>query len=243
MPKSTASDQRLRRLRALVERHTASDLGRCHTEHLLAQDSATPPPSCPRFAGVIAAEDEGHVIVAETRGALAAEMASHVLKRPPKLPVAIVDLDSDKRGPALLHPLIVFPDDAGATSSPTPRLLLVVISHRHGDDYSLVSTEEEALAYVHGYVSDWWSYERERGIDLPARIPKDAEQAVDLYFEKVGESWGTEPVAVPQIPVPPRRAGMSRPRARRSSEQSARSTRRRGRPCPSCRRRRVPRRA
>lgn len=86
-------------------------------------------------------------------------------------------------------------------------LVLLVISHRHGDDYTLAETDTEAFAHVHEYVKAWWSDERERCRTLPKEIPADAKDAVDTYFACTEESWSTETITLPAgHPRPPRPA-------------------------------------
>jgi hypothetical protein len=93
------------------------------------------------------------------------------------------------------------------------RYVLLVISHRHGDDYTLTASERDAFAHLYAYVQDWWSCECDRGAELPTKIPQDPEEAIGVYFEAVGESWSTEPIA----PAPPPSTQQPRALAEQSS--------------------------
>jgi hypothetical protein len=68
-------------------------------------------------------------------------------------------------------------------------VVILVISHKHGTDYSLHFTAQEAWDALHGFVVTWWNTE-EMGF-----IPSDDQTAVDEYFEyHLGNEWYEMPI-------------------------------------------------
>ena len=61
-------------------------------------------------------------------------------------------------------------------------LILLEVTHRHGNDFSLHRSEAGARNDLYSYVVQWW--EEWMG-DAP--LPNDDEVAIDAYFEAASE--------------------------------------------------------
>lgn len=65
-------------------------------------------------------------------------------------------------------------------------LFVLCIEHRHGNDISVHTSEEEARDDLAGFVGDWW-YEIDEPVDT-SDMERDA--AIDFYFEhQPGETY------------------------------------------------------
>ena len=68
------------------------------------------------------------------------------------------------------------------------KVFTAIISHRHGYEVFVSLTEEGLRKQVFDYVSQWWGEWEE----LPEDIPKENNEAIDLYFEVQNEYYGCE---------------------------------------------------
>jgi hypothetical protein len=206
-PAPPIAPDRLARLHNLIVQHGISDLGRSYLDgHLAAGDGAEP--RLPRYAGIIVESGDEYLILACSVEELASDMAGHAVEDVPKMPVALIDLDTGEQRTAEIDSTVRF---AGVPSTPTTApadeetFELVTISHPGRDDHWLARSKAQALAHIHAYVRKWWTYEVQRGSDLSTVMPSDPAEAVAVYFEKVeGEAWTTETLAMvgSQNPVP-----------------------------------------
>jgi hypothetical protein len=66
---------------------------------------------------------------------------------------------------------------------------VLVISHRHGDNMYVHETPEGAKASLVEYVHEWWGECSGRWGEEPEKMPHDDEEAVQAYFDKVGDEY------------------------------------------------------
>lgn len=95
---------------------------------------------------------------------------------------------------------IVDAESAAVAPEPKPgdpiKVWALTIVHRHGDDTSLFSSHAEAHAALAAFVNEWWPRE------LADRAkPDDPQEAVDAYFELVGENYSLTESGI-TLPVP-----------------------------------------
>lgn len=61
------------------------------------------------------------------------------------------------------------------------------IDHRHGSNVTVHSTESAAQAALLTYVQEWWC-ETDGRCGAPDTVPADADEAIDTYFEVMGDT-------------------------------------------------------
>ena len=63
---------------------------------------------------------------------------------------------------------------------------VLTIEHRHGHDTSVHQSEDGARNWLAEYVREWWN---DGGWLDDEQPPEDDSEAIDLYFEKVGDEY------------------------------------------------------
>lgn len=68
---------------------------------------------------------------------------------------------------------------------------VLTVDHRHGRDTWVHATEEGAFGHLADYVSDWWTelVGRNDRVELPDEAPADTREAINTYFETVGDEY------------------------------------------------------
>lgn len=68
---------------------------------------------------------------------------------------------------------------------------VLTIDHRHGQDTWVHLTEDGARGTLVNYVCEWWSEltGRNAHADLPEQAPADDQEAINTYFEWVGDEY------------------------------------------------------
>ena len=78
----------------------------------------------------------------------------------------------------------------------------LTINHRFGVDTSVFGSLEALKHYLYDYVKHWWSSETENH-----KMPKDKQEAIDAYFEHVGNKSESEWYDVGSSELDPRYNG------------------------------------
>jgi hypothetical protein len=195
-------DRRLKRVRQLIEKHQVErDWGTASITEIIDPANQAAARPCPRYAGVVEESDDPHLLLDETPGGLAEQMADHLTGEAPKTPGFMVDLDTGQIQPAHLTAHITFGDPPSKTLI-SEKLVLLAITHDHGADHMLARTEQDARALLHAFVTRWWDYEA-RSRPLPAKMPSDPDDAIRVYFEQVkDEHWEISTIDPPAAAAP-----------------------------------------
>lgn len=88
-----------------------------------------------------------------------------------------------------------------AESHSHPTIHVAIISHDHGENTYFAKSESGLMDQIYEYVKDNWDDE------MDEVIPEDKQEAIDLYFETMGEIFGgaeyleiLDPVLLSEIP-------------------------------------------
>lgn len=66
------------------------------------------------------------------------------------------------------------------------KVWVLTIDHRHGSNVSVFANDLLALAELAGYVREWW---HDGGWPLDETAPEDDGEAINQYFENVGDEF------------------------------------------------------
>lgn len=67
------------------------------------------------------------------------------------------------------------------SGQPPMQVILLTITHKHGDNEHVCINKEAAMSHLYEYVSDEWEGE------IDAEMPDDKDDAIEMYFDEMAE--------------------------------------------------------